>query len=822
MTGSNIPQIDGVQTKILTALGYVEQGWPVFILGKEKTPLPNCENCRPEVAGPGHDRENCACLWCHGFYAATLDQDRIIKMITGKPEGMLAIRTGGKSRLLVIDAEAATGTGAFADVTGLAVLDAWESWVDGEWNLPPTLRQRTGKGGLHLLYKLPSGVRVTSHNRVLPQVDIKAEFGYIAAWSGDDVGGDGRKWLDSYAAIVDAPPQLLAWLTEVKGKSIGNGTGWGAVLSGEPYKDALKNGAAPGEREGFFARLSFDCFAKGMQRHEVEALMYEHWLRCEQPIGDEFPWHWVEYKIHRDSVNVKPDTQKIPAWRGDTAGLGSTAVVVATEQAAIGVDEESGGPGRPDLLQHLTDTGNGERYAKRMRNVARYDPVMECWFVWNGAHWVQDTYGRALLWTKEIIKDLYEEAAAIEGAEDGELAGVFQAIRNHARDTEQMSRRNAMLRSAALEMEMVVQPSDFDANPWQLVVRNGTLDLKKAGSPDALQASRPEDLNTKCANVFFDPAAQPIKWKQHVEFLALGDKNLVAYLQRVAGYMLTGLITEQKFFFLEGKGANGKNVFIEPLLDMMGTYGLKGTTALITGGDEQHPTIIMQLLGKRMVFVDEAKQGKALNVERIKELTGSKTLSARGMNKDFMEFMARFKLFIAGNNHPKIADQSDGTWRRMQRIMCKNRVDDKDIVKDYAKILFEEEASGILNWCLEGLASWRELGGLATPQSVMDSVAEYRNEEDLIGAFLDECCTVTGNADDWTSIDDTFASYQAWAALAGLKGSDLYNKIVFGKHIGSKDIGTKVGKVGGKSKRGYIGLKLSSGTQSWVNGLKNE
>lgn len=797
-----------MQTKILAALAYIEQGWPVFILGKDKTPLANCGACRPEVAGPTHDRENCTCLWCHGFYAATLNSNRIVKMIEGRPDGMLALRLGGKSRLLAIDAEATPGKGQFADITGLDVLDTWNTWVDGEWAPQPTLSQRTGKGGLHLLYRIPVDTRVSSHNRVLPQVDIKAEFGYIAVWSGGE-DGDGRHWLGEYgpvaSAVIDASPQMLAWLAEVKGKSVGGkGGSWGAVLGGDEYKEALVHGPDAGQREGFFARLSFDCFAQGMERHAVEALMFEHWQRCDQPSGDEFPWHWVEYKIQRDSVNVTANAP-IPAWRPSTAGLGSTAVALTTD---TGVDVMSTGAGRPDLLFHFSDTGLGERYSKRMRDVARYNPVTKMWYVWNGAHWVEDTYGRALLWTKEIIKDIYVEAAEYTSETDNDMGDALMAF---AREAESMTKRTSMLKAASLEECMVVQPEHFDANPWVLVVRNGTIDLKTR----MLRESRPEDLNTKYANVFYDLSAKAPKWQAHVEFLTNGDKVLAAYLQRVAGYTLTGLINEQKFFFFEGKGANGKNVFIEPLLDMMGTYGLRGSTALITGGDEQHPTIIMQLLGKRMVFVDEAKQGKALNVERIKELTGSTKLSARGMNKDFIEFIARLKLFIAGNNHPKIVDSTDGTWRRMQRIMCRNKVSGNDIIKDYARILFEEEASGILNWCLEGLQMHQELGGLATPQSVLDSVAEYRSEEDLIGAFLEECCVVTKSDDDWLSCDEAYAAYQLWAGLAGLKGVDLYNKMTFGKMMATKDLPAGQKKIGGVNARRHKGVRLLKTIPTW-------
>jgi len=806
LSDTNIPGIDVVQTKLDAARQYIAKGWPVFVLGEGKTPLPNCHECRPEVAGPHHDRESCPCLSCHGFYAATLDELRVKRMLTRNPGGMLALRTGGVGRLLVIDAEASVGTGAAAGLTGLDVLDAWESWVD-DWTLPKTLRQRTGGGGLHLVYRIPADIRVSGHPRILPQVDIKAEFGYIAVWSGEGQG-DGRVWLGDLNAVVEAPPQLISWLADSKGKSFfgkGGGGSWGQLLDNGSYKKALQDGVSAGEREGFFARLSFESFTRGLTKSQVEALLYEHWTRCEQPLGNEFPWQWVEYKIQRDAVNVKSHVQEIPAWN-PYLSIGSGSVVSVDEP----ITQDESGPnvqGQPEFMLHFTDSGLGERYAARMRKVARYDPVSKAWFVWTGAHWVQDTFNRALLWTKEIIKDIYLESTQVVDDDTGLAAN----LRSFAQRSESLTSRRAMLAAASAEPGMVVQPDDFDADPWLLVVGNGTIDLKT----QTLRESLPEDLNTKCAGVSYDPNAKCPRWLKHIEFLTMSDVNIAAYLQRVAGYTLTGLINEQKFFFFEGKGANGKNVFIEPLLDIMGSYGLRGSSALITGGDEQHPTIIMQLLGKRMVFVDEAKQGRALNVERIKELTGSKKLNARGISKDPVEFDARLKLFIAGNNHPKISDTSDGTWRRMQRILCENKIGEDELIKDYARILFEEEGPGILNWCLEGLRAWQELEGLGTPKSVLDAVSAYRSEEDYIGQFIEECLVVTGNPEDNIIADEMFTTYRIWAEMSGMKGADLYNKITFGKHMAVAGYEARQKKVEGVNKRRFSGLRLLQGIPSW-------
>jgi putative DNA primase/helicase len=50
-----------------------------------------------------------------------------------------------------------------------------------------------------------------------------------------------------------------------------------------------------------------------------------------------------------------------------------------------------------------------------------------------------------------------------------------------------------------------------------------------------------------------------------------------------------------------------------------------------------------------------------------------------------------------------------------------------------------EEASGILNWLLEGAAVWKK-ERLQTPNIITSATDEYRVEMDVIGNFISERC----------------------------------------------------------------------------------
>jgi hypothetical protein len=157
-------------------------GWPVFVLSSSKVPVVNCGRCRREHTTPAQ-MESCACLCCHGFYAATLDVARVEQMLREHPRGLLAVRTGAVSGIAVIDVDAA-GIPAMRRMIAAGLL-------------PRTLAQRTGSG-YHLVYGHP-GVRILSGpGKGGPGIDVKSDDAYIVvAPSVHPRTGRPYRWLGS-------------------------------------------------------------------------------------------------------------------------------------------------------------------------------------------------------------------------------------------------------------------------------------------------------------------------------------------------------------------------------------------------------------------------------------------------------------------------------------------------------------------------------------------------------------------------------------------------------------------------------------------------
>jgi hypothetical protein len=148
---------------LAAALAAAGRGWPVFVLGRTKRPVANCPACPSAKTDPGHDREACECLTCHGFYAATTDPARIAAMLATVPGGLLAIRTGIRAGLVVVDID--PDHGGRVDRALMAA----------------TYTVATGSGGWHLYYAHPGGTVVSRPMPGRSGVDIKADGGYVVA-----------------------------------------------------------------------------------------------------------------------------------------------------------------------------------------------------------------------------------------------------------------------------------------------------------------------------------------------------------------------------------------------------------------------------------------------------------------------------------------------------------------------------------------------------------------------------------------------------------------------------------------------------------------
>lgn len=423
----------------------------------------------------------------------------------------------------------------------------------------------------------------------------------------------------------------------------------------------------------------------------------------------------------------------------------------------------------------MSDLGNAYRLLNIEGANLRYVHDTEHWIVRDEkvGHWSIDADGaQARQRWHDVASMMRIHADSIAAvADDDDSKAHALALRKFALKAQSKASIDAAVNVAATLGPLRIPHEELDSDPLVLSVRNGVLNLVNR----ELSCKDAEGYNTMIAGVDFVPGATCPEWERHMAVISsqadgTPDPDLCAYLQRWVGYSLTGLVSEQKFAFAFGEGSNGKNVSMETIMKIMGDYAMPGSAKILNGDAGEHETIIADLAGRRLVFIDEAPKGR-VNDSRLKALTGTGRIRARKMRKDSFEFPARFKLWIAGNNKPRITDTSEGMWRRLDLIPFDAFIPPERRVRDYADILYRQEGSGILNWALEGLAAYMEMG-LAPPQRVTDATTEYREEETSDTAQFTSDVFETG-ADErlysWMPNQIIHGLYEEWCRDNGVK-----------------------------------------------------
>lgn len=563
-----------------------------------------------------------------------------------------------------------------------------------------TLRVKTGSGGLHAYYKRSLPLR-NSAGTLGQGLDTRGEGGFVVAPPSKHYSGNEYTWAQGQfpgeTALLEVPTGLADRLLA---PHVGPTPTSGGVIIEGGRNQALTRMAGAQQRQG-------------MPREAIlKALLETNRLSCRPPLPEREVYNIV------DSITRYKPTH--------TAG---DALIQAGKH----------------------DVGNGQRlvslYGSYFRHVHEWG-----YLVWDGKRWSQDKSGAMDRFAKQTMQALLQAAATIQDEK------AQKDLAHHATSSQSAGRIKASLEMARSEPGVNLFVEDFDTNPDKLNVANGILDLKTGD----LTPHDPDAYMTRLADVEYDRNATCPRWLQFMEEITLGNQALAEYLQRGAGYSLTGHTTEQVLFFCFGDGANGKSTFLETIRSILGDYamnlGFEAFLASKNNNPEQH---LARLPGRRMVTAIEAGEGRSFNEEMVKMATGEDAITARELYKAPFDFTMRAKIWLGANDKPTIKGANTGIWRRFHVIPWQAHYPPGHPKRDPAlKEKLLAELPGILAWLVRGSIKWYT-DGLQVPPQVSEALEEYKAENDLVGRFVDEFCTVGSGLD--CKAGQLLEAYNDWA-----------------------------------------------------------
>jgi len=250
---------------------------------------------------------------------------------------------------------------------------------------------------------------------------------------------------------------------------------------------------------------------------------------------------------------------------------------------------------------------------------------------------------------------------------------------------------------------------------------------------------------------------------------------------------------------LFGGGANGKSVFVNTIQTLLCDYAMQTpVSTIMTRGKGGINNDVARLRGSRLVATTETEEGSRFNESEIKLLTGGDIITARFLHQEYFQFLPQFKLWISGNHKP-VPGEGYGFWRRLILIPFNVRFtgDQKD---KYLEGKLKAEASGVLNWAIEGCLEWQD-NGLQTPKVILDATKEYKSEMDRINSWMEECCVEHPSPSRSEKATDLYQSYREWAKN---NGEWEMTQRIFGTKLVDRGLSKK------RDSRGYsyLGIQL--------------
>lgn len=385
------------------------------------------------------------------------------------------------------------------------------------------------------------------------------------------------------------------------------------------------------------------------------------------------------------------------------------------------------------MLPCFDDVTCAKLFADTFADALRFCTTANCYYYFDGARWRLDEANiRAARCAKTfavLLVKLGNEQTSIESQKKFfSAANKYTALHN----------RETLLRDA--RDVHAFSRADLDNNDDLFNVENGTINL----ATGEFYQHRASDMLSKIANATYDATARSADFEKFIGEIMQGDIEKAKYLQKVCGLSLTADISNEMCWLLYGATTrNGKSTLAETISHVLGSYAtaaLPETLAMRKNKDSRAASgDIARLDGARLVVMSEPPRRMLFDVALLKTLLGRDKITARQLYEREFTFTPKFKLIINTNSLPLVNDNTLFSSGRVVVIPFTKHFEPAEQDKTLkTRLQTSENASGILNWLLDGLRLYRA-EGLKQPPSIVQATDEYRKNSDKVGLFISEC-----------------------------------------------------------------------------------
>lgn len=395
---------------------------------------------------------------------------------------------------------------------------------------------------------------------------------------------------------------------------------------------------------------------------------------------------------------------------------------------------------------------------------------------------------------------IWEKSTSVKEIVTQEMKVLSRAL--DAKDAKQKARSVVTYRfiseiTSSMKFMCNIDENKFDSNPYLRCVANGVLDLRTG----QLSPYDPDLLMSKRIDVAYKPnAADNSQLLRQV--LSAMPEDAIDWAQIMFGQAMFGLQPSSSVVtFMHGSGSNGKSTIINLLKRTMGTYNQILNKSAFDAKSSDRKYALYHLLGSSQTILEELPHNIFMNLDSLKEITGSESIIARGVCKDFIEFDNMLTVFVATNHLPKMQAHDYGSRRRLAVLPFPYRFVSTEKHKNdprpndrmaYGSLTQNATSNtplleAFLAWRVQGAVRWWKAGEqgryqLETnqPKSVSRATSQWIDSTNPVQQFFNEC--LVKEEGYCAPVSNLYQVFKIWAEGYGHKNlrmdkGDFSNKM---------------------------------------------
>jgi putative DNA primase/helicase len=310
-------------------------------------------------------------------------------------------------------------------------------------------------------------------------------------------------------------------------------------------------------------------------------------------------------------------------------------------------------------------------------------------------------------------------------------------------------------------------PPTSDKLETKINLANGTYVISKEGH--YLKPFDKADFMLYRLSFPYDAAAEAPVFQKYLDRV-LPDKEKQLVLAEYLGYVFikNAVLKLEKALILFGTGQNGKSVFFEIVLKLLGSDNVSNYSLQNLTDDKSYTRSLLS--GKLLNYASEISA--RLNPTTFKMLVSGEPIEARFIyGRPFL--LTDYARFMFNTNVlPKDVEHNSGFFRRFIIIVFDQTISEEEKDTGLAEFIIKNELPGVFNWVLDGLNRLLSNGDFTKCSAIINAIEDFKKTSDSVNLFLDDG-GYEKTADNSTSLKSLYFQYSIYCKDCGYTACSL-------------------------------------------------